>query len=81
MGRAIKFAAYAAVIAAAFYVLPQGKRALDLNLAANDPARLADLQLADSFSAEFAEREIAAATLKRVTLELGGKPADVILNL
>src|SRR3984893_8334044 len=61
MGRRIKLAAYAAVIAAAFYVLPQGKRALDLNLAADDPARLADLQLADRFSAEFAEHEIAAA--------------------
>jgi len=69
MGRMIKLAAYAAVIAAAFYVLPQGKRAIDLNLAADDPARLADLQLADSFSAEFAEREIAAA-LDRDDIEL-----------
>jgi hypothetical protein len=69
MGRLIKFAAYAVVIAAAFYVLPQGKRAIDLNLAADDPARLADLQLADSFSAEFAEREIASA-LDRDDIEL-----------
>src|SRR5712691_757006 len=61
MRRTIKFAAYAAIIAAAFYVLPQGKRALDLNLAADDPARLADLQLADGFGAELARREIAAA--------------------
>jgi hypothetical protein len=61
MGRMIKFAAYAAVIAAAFYVLPQGKRALDLNLVADDPARLADLQLADGFSAGIARREIAGA--------------------
>lgn len=60
MGKIIKFAAYAAVIAAAFYVLPQGKRALDLNLAADDPARLADLQLA-GFDAERARGEIAAA--------------------
>jgi hypothetical protein len=59
--RLIKFAAYAVVIAAAFYVLPQGKRALDLNLAADDPARLTDLQLADRFGAKLAEREIAAA--------------------
>jgi hypothetical protein len=61
VGRLIKFAAYALVIAAAFYVLPQGKRALDLNLAADDPARLTDLQLADRFGAKLAEREIAAA--------------------
>ena len=61
MGRLIKFAAFALVIAAAFYVLPQGKRALDLNLAADDPARLTDLQLADRFGAKLAEREIAAA--------------------
>ena len=61
MGRTIKFAAYAAMIAAAFYVLPQGKRAIDLNLAADDPARLADLQLTDGFSAEIARREIAEA--------------------
>ena len=57
----IKFAAYAAIIAAAFYVLPQGKRALDLHLAADDPARLADLQLAEGFSPEVARREIAEA--------------------
>lgn len=69
MGRTIKFAAYAIVIAAAFYVLPQGKRALDLHLAADDPARLADLQLADSFSTEIARREIAAA-LDRDDIEL-----------
>jgi len=69
MGRIIKFAAYAAVIAAAFYVLQQGKRALDLHLATDDPARLADLQLADSFSAEHAKREIAEA-LDRDDIEL-----------
>jgi hypothetical protein len=69
MGRMIKLAAYATIIAAAFYVLPQGKRALDLHLAADDPARLADLQLADSFGAELAEREIAAA-LDRGDIEL-----------
>ena len=40
MGRTIKFAAYATVIAAAFYVLPQGKRALYLNLAADDLAEI-----------------------------------------
>jgi hypothetical protein len=67
----IKFAAYAAVIAAAFYVLPQGKRAIDLNLAAGDPGRLADLQLADSFSAEIARREITAA-LDRDDIDLAG---------
>jgi hypothetical protein len=69
MGRTIKFAAYAAIIAAAFCILPQGKRALDLNLAADDPARLADLQLAGSFSTEIARREIAAA-LDRDDIEL-----------
>jgi hypothetical protein len=69
MGKIIKFAAYAAVIAAAFYVLPQGKHALDLNLAADDPARLADLQLANNFSAELARREIAEA-LDRDDIEL-----------
>jgi hypothetical protein len=61
MGRTIKLAAFAAIIAAAFYVLPQGKRAVDLNLAADDPARLADLQLADGFGSEVARREIAEA--------------------
>src|ERR1700730_6396790 len=61
MGRMIKFAAYAAVIAAAFYVLPQGKHALDLNLAADDPARLPGLQLSGNFSIETARREIAEA--------------------
>jgi hypothetical protein len=57
----VKLTVYAAVLAAAFYVLPQGKRALDLVRAADDPAQLADLQLADRFSAEFAAREIAQA--------------------
>ncbi|HLL28493.1 MAG TPA: hypothetical protein VKT73_12695 [Xanthobacteraceae bacterium] len=61
MGRLLKFAAYAAVIAAAFYVLPHGKRALDLRLAADDPAQLTDLQLADGFSADVVRREIAEA--------------------
>jgi hypothetical protein len=61
MGRLLKFAAYGAVIAAAFYVLPQGKRAAELHLAADDPARLADLQLAATFDAERARREIAEA--------------------
>jgi hypothetical protein len=42
-------------------MLPQGKHALDLNLAADDPARLSDLQLADGFSAGVAQREIAEA--------------------
>jgi hypothetical protein len=69
MGRIIKFAACAAVIAAALYVLPEGKRALDLHLAADDPVRLADLQLADRFDSEFAKREIAEA-LQRNDVEL-----------
>jgi hypothetical protein len=69
MGRMIKLAAYAAVIAAAFYVLPQGKRALDLNHAADDPARLADLQLAERFGSELARHEMAAA-LDRNDIEL-----------
>ena len=61
MGRPLKFAIYAAAIAAAVYVLPQGKRAAELHLAADDPARLSDLQLADIFTAERAGREIAEA--------------------
>jgi len=61
MGRLFRFAAYAVLVAVAFYVLPQGKRALDLVLAADDPARLADLQLADRFDAEVAVREIGDA--------------------
>src|SRR5262249_46667774 len=60
MGRLLKLALYATAIAAAFYVLPQGKRALDLHLAADDPARLADAQLVD-MRAEFFQREIATA--------------------
>ena len=61
MGRVIKFAVYAAILAASCYVLPQGKRAFDLVLAADDPAQLADLQLADRFDAELARREITEA--------------------
>ena len=61
MARLLKIAAYAAIIAAAFYVLPQGKHAAELHLAADDPARLADLQLGQSFNAEVARREIAEA--------------------
>jgi len=61
MARLLKIAAYAAIIAAAFYVLPQGKHAAELHLAADDPARLADLQLGQSFNAEVARREIADA--------------------
>jgi hypothetical protein len=61
MGRGLKLLACAVVIIAAYYVLPQGKRAIELRLAADDPVRLADLQLADRFDAERARQEIADA--------------------
>lgn len=50
-----------ALVAAALYLLPQGKRAAELHMAANDPAKLADLQLDRVFTAEYANREIASA--------------------
>ena len=61
MGRTIKIAACAAIIVATFYVLPQGKRAAELHMAADDPAKLADLQLAAVFDQAFAAREIERA--------------------
>jgi hypothetical protein len=50
-----------ALIAAALYLLPQGKRAAELHMAANDPAKLSNLQLDRVFTAERANREIASA--------------------
>lgn len=51
----------AVLVAVSVYVLPRGERAAQLHLAANDPARLADLRLAEVFDAAFARREIAQA--------------------
>src|SRR6266849_2582418 len=86
MRRVIKFAAYAAVIAAAFYVLPQGKRALDLHLADGFGAELArreiavaldqdDIELAESFAALAAERGIAVPEDLKARLAQAQSPA------
>ncbi len=61
MGRMLKFAASVTIIVAACYVLPQGKRAAELHMAADDPAKLADLQLAEFFDQDFAARQIELA--------------------
>jgi hypothetical protein len=61
MGRTIKLAAFAVIVVAACYVLPQGKRAVELHAAADDPAKLADLQLVEVFDQGFAAREIERA--------------------
>lgn len=51
----------AALVAASAYVLPRGERAAQLHLAADDPAKLADLRLAEVFDAKYAAHEITAA--------------------
>jgi hypothetical protein len=53
--------ALAVLGASAAVVLPRAERALALRLAADDPARLADLRLAEAFDADAAAREIATA--------------------
>lgn len=58
MGNILKFAACAAIVVTACYVLPQGKRAAELHIAADDPAKLTDLQLAEVFDQTYAAREI-----------------------
>jgi hypothetical protein len=61
MRRTTKFALVAAILAAAVYVLPQGKRAAELHMAANDPAKLSELQLDEVFTADYARGEIERA--------------------
>lgn len=61
MRRTTQFALVAAILAAAVYVLPQGKRAAELHMAANDPARLSELQLDRVFTPEYARTEIGTA--------------------
>jgi hypothetical protein len=51
----------AMLCASALWVLPRAERGLTLRLAAEEPGALADLRLAQSFDAEVAAREIAAA--------------------
>lgn len=55
------FAALAVLTGSAAYVWPRAEHALALRLAADDPARLAELRLAYAFSPELAAREIDAA--------------------
>lgn len=57
----LKFAMFAALVAAAFYVLPRGERAAELHMAANDPLKLSDLQLDRIFTPAYASAEIAKA--------------------
>jgi hypothetical protein len=52
---------FAALLALAIYVLPQGKRAAELHMAANDPAKLSELQLDRVFTPEYARDEISKA--------------------
>jgi hypothetical protein len=61
MRRMFRLPVLVALIAAALYLLPQGKRAAELHMAANDPAKLADLQLDRVFTTDYANREIASA--------------------
>lgn len=58
MRRTTQFALVAAILAAAVYVLPQGKRAAELHMAANDPGRLSELQLERVFTSEYARSQI-----------------------
>jgi hypothetical protein len=57
----LKFAMFAALVAATFYVLPRGERAAELHMAANDPSKLSDLQLDRVFTPAYASKEIARA--------------------
>jgi hypothetical protein len=61
MRRTTKYALIAALIAASIYVLPQGKRAAELHMASNDPAKLSDLQLDRVFTPDYARGEIIEA--------------------
>lgn len=54
-------AAVALLSASAAWLVPRAEQALALRLAADDPARLAELRLAASFDADVAAREIEAA--------------------
>jgi len=62
-------AALALLAGSAAYLVPRAGHALALRLAADDPAKLADLRLRASFDAETAAREIEAA-LKADDIEL-----------
>ncbi len=61
MFRLFRLPLLAALIAATFYVLPQGKRAAELHMAADDPAKLSDLHLDQVFTPDYAHLEIAKA--------------------
>lgn len=61
MRRILYWPIFAALLALAIYVLPQGKRAAELHMAADDPARLSDLQLEQVFTPDYARAEIKRA--------------------
>jgi hypothetical protein len=61
MRRVFFWPIFAALLALAIYVLPQGKRAAELHMAANDPAKLSELQLDRVFTPDYARDEIAKA--------------------
>jgi hypothetical protein len=61
MRRVLRWPLFAALLALAIYVLPHGKRAAELHMAANDPAKLSDLRLDQVFTPERARAEIAKA--------------------
>ena len=61
MRRMLFWPIFAALLALAIYVLPQGKRAAELHMAANDPAKLSELQLDRVFTPDYARDEIAKA--------------------
>jgi hypothetical protein len=61
MIRQSKWLVFAGLVAAAVYILPRAERAAELYLAADDPAKLVDIQLAEFFDADFARREIELA--------------------
>lgn len=56
-----KLVLLAALAAMTVYVLPRGERAAQLHMAAGDPAKLADLQLDEVFTADYAAQEIGKA--------------------
>jgi len=61
MRRMLFWPIFAALLALAIYVLPQGKRAAEFHMAANDPAKLSDLRLDQVFTPDYAREEIAKA--------------------
>jgi hypothetical protein len=61
MRRVLWWPFLAALLALTIYVLPQGKRAAELHMAADDPAKLSDLRLDRVFTPDYARLEIAKA--------------------